>query len=486
MKTNTRIFIFLAVIAAAGVLFFSCKKIYHTKPVDAEDDTSSVVAALVAAPAVDALAPVNSMDDTSTFDLKDSMEVKEEMSKNISAEERCCPKNRRLSYGKHHFRALVGDYMSTPSCANVVCLEQQIDVLDQDTMSHMYPLLTDKELYNLARASKAQSNNAKDELAKRKVEWWVATRPVRIYMNTETSRIKAHKELEDETFATVDLGFIRPDFRSLSGYGNLCLWGKEHVVFQTQFWNEQWQAYWHVKNIHTRGSKEIKLLATAHHREHSFVTILDGYLLVFRHNAFSHAYMLSFASPEIAMRDTPSGQLIEVPDRVIRGGDPRMCVYGVLEIDGVQTLIVAGMTNDELYCEYYVMNVGWTECIPPPEAAIRLRVSIVWKNQLVTLEGSTLYVYNHNPGEDEPWSTKETNIPAPATMLISRTLFLNLNRHLCLYGRALYDHIWIEDVWCLADIESTEWIQMPRFAIDGYKLIGTLPAEIMSTMVIAN
>ena len=84
--------------------------------------------------------------------------------------------------------------------------------------------------------------------------------------------------------------------------------------------------------------------------------------------------------------------------------DPQTCVYGVLEIDGVQTLIVAGKNRYGLYCEYSAMRVGWTECVPPPEAATRLKVSIVWKNLLVALGGCTLYVYNHNPGEDEPWS----------------------------------------------------------------------------------
>lgn len=83
MKTNYRIVISLVVIAAAGVLFFYYKKVYPTKPVDAEDDTSSVVLAPFAAPADVplALAPVVSMNDTSTFEYDDSVEVEGSLSK---------------------------------------------------------------------------------------------------------------------------------------------------------------------------------------------------------------------------------------------------------------------------------------------------------------------------------------------------------------------------------------------------------------------
>ena len=98
--------------------------------------------------------------------------------------------------------------------------------------------------------------------------------------------------------------------------GSLCLWVKDHVVFQTKFDSEAPRSMLHVKNIHARESKQIKFESN-YYREHSFVTILDGQLLVIGNNAFSQAYMLSFASPQIAMRDTPSGQIIELPDRVV-------------------------------------------------------------------------------------------------------------------------------------------------------------------------
>ena len=89
---------------------------------------------------------------------------------------------------------------------------------------------------------------------------------------------------------------------------------------------------------------------------------------------------------------------------------------------------------------------------------------------------SALYVYNHNPREDEPqWSRKETPDRT------DNKFFLNKRGYLCLDRKTHRMH-W--QVWCLADIES-EWIQIPSgyvFSTDQNRLIGTLPAKIISTM----
>ena len=71
---------------------------------------------------------------------------------------------------------------------------------------------------------------------------------------------------------------------------------------------------------------------------------------------------MSFATPanaSIVERDNPSGQHIDLPNRHGEVMDPRKAAYGVLEIDGEQTLIVAGRNKDrKLYCESYKMNDG--------------------------------------------------------------------------------------------------------------------------------
>ena len=51
-------------------------------------------------------------------------------------------------------------------------------------------------------------------------------------------------------------------------------------------------------------------------------TTLDGRLLVIASDTNDQAYMLSYKSPDIAMSDTPSGQRIDLPDRVIRDMNP--------------------------------------------------------------------------------------------------------------------------------------------------------------------
>ena len=89
---------------------------------------------------------------------------------NAFPEHQCCLHNRRLSDGKHHFRALG----NTPSCGTVQCLED----------------------------------------------------PVRVFMDRKTSRIWAVKEIEDGTFQDADLGSIRPDFQSILGKGFLFFLGK--------------------------------------------------------------------------------------------------------------------------------------------------------------------------------------------------------------------------------------------------------------------
>ena len=99
-KTSKRIFGFLMVIVTAYVFFLGYKKVFPAKNVDAEKDTSMDFIKKSTATSTD-------HDDMDTPTLSD--------------EERCCCQPpRRLSYGKHHFRAL-GSCIS--SCANVVCVD---------------------------------------------------------------------------------------------------------------------------------------------------------------------------------------------------------------------------------------------------------------------------------------------------------------------------------------------------------------------------
>ena len=68
------------------------------------------------------------------------------------------------------------------------------------------------------------------------------------------------------------------------------------------------------------------------------------------------------------------------------------------------------------------------------------------------------------------------------------TIVLNSKNHLCMDGKIRDDdRNWSTHLWCLADLdEATEWIQMPTvYGTDQLKLIGTLPAKIISSMVTA-
>ena len=142
-------------------------------------------------------------------------------------------------------------------------------------------------------------------------------------------------------------------------------------------------------------------------------------------------YMLSFASPEIA--DSSSGQRIDFPDRAIRDIKAYSVAYGVLEVKGVDTLIVAGTTDSsDTYCEMYVVNGEWKKC-ESPQLYDTFDTSIFWQNRLVTLSGQgekILHVYNHNPMEGGAWS-KKTNAPDLSS---NSKFFLNAEGHLCLDG----------------------------------------------------
>ena len=122
------------------------------------------------------------------------------------------------------------------------------------------------------------------------------------------------------------------------------------------------------------------------------------------------------------------------------------------------------------------------EVYTPPCISRRFDTSIVWQNLLVALTKQTLFVDNHNPTKGEHWSMKETQAP----ILYHMSLFLNENNHLCQEGETFEDGILISQAWCLADIDSTEWNQMRSFSTGQWKIIGTLPAKIISSMVKAS
>ena len=67
---------------------------------------------------------------------------------------------------------------------------------------------------------------------------------------------------------------------------------------------------------------------------------MNGHLLVLSFGG-DQFYLMSFKSPEHALRDTPNGKRIDFPVQAT----PINLAYGVLEIEGVQTLIVTGNIN---------------------------------------------------------------------------------------------------------------------------------------------
>ena len=235
----------------------------------------------------------------------------------------------------------------------------------------------------------------------------------------------------------------------------------------------------HVKNIHSSESAEFPIDAPDF-RVH-FLFTMGSQLLIIETERNTHI-MMSFASPENAMSDTPGERMIDLPDRLGSDTFIQQSAYGVLENKGVEILFVARKNQfDEMYCESYVMNSEWTTCESPPLIHY-FKTCIVWQNRLVTLSRKTLHAYNHNTrdGEDD-WSTK-TSAPA----LGQSTFILNKKNHLCLDGT--HQISTYNQVWCLQDIEST-WIQMPPTYVvreDRMQLIGTLPAKIKAAMVTAN
>ena len=511
-KTNKRIICFLAVLAAARVLFFVFKKIHSTKTADAEDNTSTAVVVV---------APVDSVEDTTKFEHKDSMEIEEirnspshtasnddddinetptfehnntsfsgKLSKKRSDEERCCSPRR---IGKHHFRALAASI----ACDEVVCTTPPSPLppdIGRDVRRHMLKYLTDKELVAYVQASPDLHEDANNELAKRKKKWKESMLPVRVYMNKETSRITAFGDGRFDHAA--NLGRIRPELQSENGKGSLCLWGNKHVVFQTKFRSDNERSRLHVRNILTSESKQI-VINLRQSRPYNIITTMNGHLLVIgRYLLRGQVYMMSFASP------TSSGQRIVLPERPIKGMLPELSVYGVLEVNGATTLIVAGLARHRhqriMFCESYVMKSGshlsqkkekWTTCAPPPLRAAHFRDSIVWNNQLVAvssggtsaaLSGET-FVYRP---KTDVWLAKTCNTPD-----LGSKLFLNSKNHLCMEGERYSVPIRRWEVWCLADIGESNWQEMPRtyvFSTDDMRFVGTLPAKIISTMITAN
>ena len=67
-------------------------------------------------------------------------------------------------------------------------------------------------------------------------------------------------------------------------------------------------------------------------------------------------YIMSYASPENAMINTPRGQRIILTDRPSRHMGPQWSAFGVLVDNGVEKLIVAVCTQYEMYCESYDIN----------------------------------------------------------------------------------------------------------------------------------
>ena len=75
--------------------------------------------------------------------------------------------------------------------------------------------------------------------------------------------------------------------------------------------------------------------------------------------------------------------------------------YGVLKI-GEVTLIVAGRSGNEMFCESYEMNSVWKTCASSPSYEhLGFDFSIVWNNRLVAKYENTLHVY-----EGGQWLTK--------------------------------------------------------------------------------
>ena len=129
------------------------------------------------------------------------------------------------------------------------------------------------------------------------------------------------------------------------------------------------------------------------------------------------------------------------------------------------------------------LSSGWKTCASPGEL-VYFASSIVWKNRLVAIsESNILFVYTL---EEDEWSMKE--IP-PVSLFVPFVtlpkLFLNVKNHLCLSGR----FNWTWQVWCLKHFDSTEWDQMPNeyvISSDEREFMGTLPFNIVSTMINAN
>ena len=194
-------------------------------------------------------------------------------------------------------------------------------------------------------------------------------------------------------------GPFNPSVQFEDGGGNLCLWGEEHVVFQTSFKSDGTQSTLFVKNIRNRESNQIAI----NFQSDTIMVTMGGQLFVIgRDPVLDQVFMMSFASPEIAMEDTPNGQRIDLLKRPISRMQPFDAAYGVLENEeGVHTLIVAGPYQEGgMYCESYALNSEWANCASPPGNAL-FGSSIVWKNRLVALSDRTLYVYNHNTREGE-------------------------------------------------------------------------------------
>ena len=86
----------------------------------------------------------------------------------------------------------------------------------------------------------------------------------------------------------------------------------------------------------------------------------------------------------------------------------------VLEVNDVETLIVAGQEGSIMYCEMYANGV-WTECVSPSRHK-DFKFSIVWKNRLVAIKACTyhtqhLFVYNPNPMDGELHWSEKTDLP---------------------------------------------------------------------------
>ena len=247
---------------------------------------------------------------------------------------------------------------------------------------------------------------------------------------------------------------------------------------------------WSVKNIHKPESKSIEInfrLDTRNFLLEPFMVTMDGHLLVIGRD-LGQVLMMSFA--EEAMSDnSPSGKRIELPPGRAITRMESSSAHGVLknEENDQSTLIVAGNAEmqggglQELYCESYEINKGWTECKLPP---YDFRDSIVWKNRLVGIAYIRTKFAVYSPKENK-WSTRVAPGPSP---LITPRFFLNVHDHLCLNGRVLNEDIRNWQVWCLSDFESNWEIMPDWYVIPVYqmKLIGTLPANVISTLVTTN